>query len=227
MTPAPLHGHGLALWVSAICRLNGEDNGMTILWHNGIHSVDNPAPPGSSWGAKGSFLLLEQSVLTKGSAEVQSYKKLQWGSSFWELSGLNWVTYYAKFLPWYSVHAFFPGGWTDQVCWLWPGSVCAVCLYIQMGKLSCGKHCNSLHSCYGKREKWGNLLWIHLSRASGSWSHLLHLSPWSLILACLQLIYCFVKGLLFFSSVCISVTREMILTVEVWYTQTLVIRAGV
>lgn len=89
MTPVLLHGHGLALWISAICRLDGEDNGITILWHNGIHSVDHSAPPLNTCGAKGGSLLLENSVFTKDSAEVQSYRKLQGGSFFRELSGLN------------------------------------------------------------------------------------------------------------------------------------------
>lgn len=133
MTPVLLHGRGLALWISAICSLNGEDNGMTILWQNGIHSVDNSAPPGSSCGAKGGFLLLEYSVLTKGPGEVQSCRKLQGGSFFGELSGLNWLTSYSKFLPRYSIHVFFPGAWTDQVYWLQPGCVSCLSVYSNGG----------------------------------------------------------------------------------------------
>lgn len=135
MTTVLLHGHGLALWISAICSLNGEENGIAMLWHNGIHSVDNSAPSLNTCGAKGGFLLLEYSLFTKGSAEVQSYRKLQGGSFFWGLPGLNWVTHYIKFLPWYSIHVFFPGAWTDQtliwVCELTVAWVCvlSVCIF--------------------------------------------------------------------------------------------------
>lgn len=147
MTPVLLHGHGLALWISVIWSLSGEDNGITILWHNGIHFVDNSEQPLSTCGANGGFLLLEHSIFTKGSAEVQSYRKLQGGSFFRALSGLNWVSSYDKFLAMHSIHVFFPVAWTDQT----DLGVCADSLYIQMGELNCGKHCNLLRPCYGKR----------------------------------------------------------------------------
>lgn len=177
MTPVLLHGHGLALWISAICSLKGEDNGMAILWQNGIHSVDNSAPPLNTCGAKGGFLLLEYSLFTKGSAEVQSYRKLQGGSFFWDLSGLNWVTHYIKFLPWYSIHVFFLEHgqirlWSGCVSWLWPGCVCCLSVYSN-GGTELWKTLHLAEFILWKKEKWGNLLWIHFSRASGSWSPLL------------------------------------------------------
>ena len=196
MAPVLLNSGWLLLWIIAICSLSGEDDGTTIPWHNGIHcTVDNSTPPGSNCGAKGGCLLPEDSHL---------FLRTIW----LELSDLLWHVSALVFNPCAFPWSMARPGILALALGAW-----AVCLHIQTS----GKHCNSLHSCYGERGKWSNLLWIHLSKASasGSWSHLLLLAPWSLTLACLQLIYCFVKCLLFFSSICISVTREMILTIWV------------
>lgn len=126
MAPVLLNSGWLLLWIIAICSLSGEDDRTTIPWHNGIHcTVDNSTPPGSNCGAKGGCLLPEDSVLTKSSCEVQSYRKLKGGSFFWEL---NCVAYCGMFLPWCLIHVLFPEAWPDQRCWLWP-CVCELFAY--------------------------------------------------------------------------------------------------
>lgn len=105
-----------------VCGLSEEDDRM-IPWHNAIHSiVDKSTPPGSNCGAKGSCLLPEDSVPTKGvgSSEVQSHRKLKGESCVWELPGWNWMTYRGMFLPWCLLHTLFPGARPDQGCWFWP-----------------------------------------------------------------------------------------------------------
>lgn len=149
MAPVLLKSGWLLLWIIAICSLSGEDDGTTIPWHHGIHST----PAGSNCGAKGGCLLPEASVLTKGSSEVQSYGKLKGESFFWELTGLNRVTYCGTFPPWCLIHVFFSGAWPDRVCWLWPW-VCelSVCIF----KLENCTMENTAIRCIHVMEKEGN-----------------------------------------------------------------------
>lgn len=209
-----LNGGWLLLWIIAICSLIWEDDRMTI-----------PGLMGSTvlWITR-----LWSKVWLLVSKGLGALKSFTWGAilqetkgrvfffSFWQWSGLNRVTYCDMFLPWYLIHvpSLEYGQSRDAALAL---GVWAVCLHIQTGELRCWKCHNSPHSGCGERNKWGNLPWIHLSRASasGSWSHLLLLAPWNLTLACLQLVHYFVQCLLFFSDVCFSVTREMILTIWV------------
>lgn len=190
--------YGLLVYVALVRRMTGWFPGImlsTLLWTSQHHlgqTVEQSVAacfqriqsPQKGWGG---FIRGAISQETKG-------RVLFLRTAWLELNDLPWHVSSLVFAPHAVPRSTSRPGMLALALGVWDG-----CLYVQTGELHHGKHCNLLRSCCGKRGKWGNLLWIYLSRASasGSRSHLLLFAHWNLTLACLQLIYCFVKYLLF------------------------------